>query len=176
MVRLLRHRQTKGAVTDRLNLRPPRHILTLPKAAVRLRSNRTLSVRSGADYHKCWGESPRYAVKFFYKLDGGNWFLSVGAYLIAENKRYRFFRYAHLGLPGASGSSNSEGGQKRFASIGPFTRCRNSYLITGSRHADCLRGYPCTDYLKGRDILARTGEGHGTGPTILPTPETAGLP
>ena len=38
MVRLLRHRQTKGAVTDRLNLRPPRHILTLPKAAVRLRS------------------------------------------------------------------------------------------------------------------------------------------
>ena len=29
MVRLLRHRQTKGAVTDRPNLRPPRHILTL---------------------------------------------------------------------------------------------------------------------------------------------------
>ena len=34
MVRLLRHRQTKGAVTDRLNLRPPRHILTLPLAVV----------------------------------------------------------------------------------------------------------------------------------------------
>ena len=52
MVRLLRHRQTKGAVTDRPNLRPPRHILTLPKAAIRLRSNRTLSVRSDADYHR----------------------------------------------------------------------------------------------------------------------------
>jgi hypothetical protein len=32
MVRLLRHRQTKGAATDRLILRPPRHILTLPEA------------------------------------------------------------------------------------------------------------------------------------------------
>jgi len=31
MVRILRHRQTKGAATDRLNLRPPRHIFTLPK-------------------------------------------------------------------------------------------------------------------------------------------------
>ena len=30
MVRLLRHRQTKGAATDRLYLRPPRHISTLP--------------------------------------------------------------------------------------------------------------------------------------------------
>jgi len=30
MVQLLRHRQTKGAGTDRLDLRPPRHILTLP--------------------------------------------------------------------------------------------------------------------------------------------------
>jgi len=30
MVRLLRHRQTKEAATDRLYLRPPRHILTLP--------------------------------------------------------------------------------------------------------------------------------------------------
>ena len=30
MVRLLRHRQTKGAATDRLNLRPPRHISPLP--------------------------------------------------------------------------------------------------------------------------------------------------
>ena len=52
MVRLLRHRQTKGAVTDRLNLRPPRHILTLPKAAfaaVRFRPDRTLSVGSGAE-------------------------------------------------------------------------------------------------------------------------------
>jgi hypothetical protein len=29
MVRLVRHRQTKGAETDRLHLRPPRHILTL---------------------------------------------------------------------------------------------------------------------------------------------------
>jgi hypothetical protein len=33
MVRLLRHRQTKGAATDRLYLRPPRHIFTLPKVA-----------------------------------------------------------------------------------------------------------------------------------------------
>jgi hypothetical protein len=31
MVRLLRHRQTKGVATDRQNLRPPRHISTLPK-------------------------------------------------------------------------------------------------------------------------------------------------
>jgi len=30
MVKLLRHRQTKGAATDRLYLRPPRHISTLP--------------------------------------------------------------------------------------------------------------------------------------------------
>lgn len=30
MVQLLRHRQSKGAATDRLGLRPPRHILTLP--------------------------------------------------------------------------------------------------------------------------------------------------
>ena len=30
MVRLVRHRQTKGAETDRPNLRPPRHTLTLP--------------------------------------------------------------------------------------------------------------------------------------------------
>jgi hypothetical protein len=30
MVRLLRHRQTKGAATDRQNLRLPRHISTLP--------------------------------------------------------------------------------------------------------------------------------------------------
>ena len=30
MVQLVRHRQTKGAATDRLDLRPPRHILTLP--------------------------------------------------------------------------------------------------------------------------------------------------
>jgi len=29
MVRLLRHRQTKGAATARLDLRPPRHISTL---------------------------------------------------------------------------------------------------------------------------------------------------
>lgn len=34
MVRLLRHRQTKGAATDRLDLRPPRHILTLPEADI----------------------------------------------------------------------------------------------------------------------------------------------
>lgn len=30
MARLLRHRQTKGAVTARPNLTPPRHISTLP--------------------------------------------------------------------------------------------------------------------------------------------------
>ncbi len=36
MVRLLRHRQTKGAATDRPNLRQPRHILTLPYSAVGL--------------------------------------------------------------------------------------------------------------------------------------------
>ena len=33
---LLSHSQTKGAATDRLNLRPPRHILILTKVAVRL--------------------------------------------------------------------------------------------------------------------------------------------
>jgi len=36
MVRLLRHRQTKGAATDRLHLRPPRHISTLPKSVIPL--------------------------------------------------------------------------------------------------------------------------------------------
>jgi hypothetical protein len=30
MVRLVMHRQTKGAATDRPHLRSPRHILTLP--------------------------------------------------------------------------------------------------------------------------------------------------
>jgi len=30
MVKLVRHRQTKGAATDRQNLTPPRHISTLP--------------------------------------------------------------------------------------------------------------------------------------------------
>ena len=34
MVRLMRHRQTKEAVTDRPGLRPPRHIFTLPSAEV----------------------------------------------------------------------------------------------------------------------------------------------
>jgi hypothetical protein len=34
MVKLLRHRQTKGAATDRQNLRPPRHISTLPVVLV----------------------------------------------------------------------------------------------------------------------------------------------
>ena len=33
MVKLLRHRQTKGAETDMFYLRPPRHIFTLPKLA-----------------------------------------------------------------------------------------------------------------------------------------------
>jgi hypothetical protein len=36
MVRLVRHRQTKGAATDRPHLRPPRHILTLPQAPIRI--------------------------------------------------------------------------------------------------------------------------------------------
>jgi hypothetical protein len=31
----LRHRQTKGAATDRQNLRPPRHISTLPVPVIR---------------------------------------------------------------------------------------------------------------------------------------------
>src|SRR3974390_3018311 len=35
MVRPLRHRQTKGAATDMHDLTPPRHIPTLPVAAVR---------------------------------------------------------------------------------------------------------------------------------------------
>ena len=34
MVRVLGHRQTKGAVTDNPNLRSPRHISTLPSGAV----------------------------------------------------------------------------------------------------------------------------------------------
>ena len=33
MVKLLRHRQTKGAETARFTLRPPRHIFTLPSFA-----------------------------------------------------------------------------------------------------------------------------------------------
>ena len=33
MVKLLRHRQTKGAETARFTLRPPRHIFTLPIVA-----------------------------------------------------------------------------------------------------------------------------------------------
>jgi len=31
---LVRHRQTKEAATDRFHLQPPRHIPTLPKAAL----------------------------------------------------------------------------------------------------------------------------------------------
>jgi len=31
----LRHRQTKGAATDMVDLTPPRHISTLPRAAIR---------------------------------------------------------------------------------------------------------------------------------------------
>jgi len=38
MVKLLRHRQTKGAATDELYPRPPRHIFTLPYLAT-LRNN-----------------------------------------------------------------------------------------------------------------------------------------
>ena len=34
----LRHRQTKGAATDMVDLTPPRHIPTLPRAAVVARS------------------------------------------------------------------------------------------------------------------------------------------
>ena len=51
MVRLLRHRQTKGAVTARLNLRPPRHILTLPEPVGQVRSILTLFVRSDLGYY-----------------------------------------------------------------------------------------------------------------------------
>ena len=36
MVKLLRHRQTKGAETARFTLRPPRHIFTLPIALVHI--------------------------------------------------------------------------------------------------------------------------------------------
>ena len=34
MADLLRHRQTKGAATDMVDLTPPRHIPTLPKISV----------------------------------------------------------------------------------------------------------------------------------------------
>ena len=37
MVRVLGHRQTKGAATDHLDLPPPRHISTLQNYAVELR-------------------------------------------------------------------------------------------------------------------------------------------
>ena len=37
MVRLLGHRQTKGAATDKPDLTPPRHISTLPLAAAGIR-------------------------------------------------------------------------------------------------------------------------------------------
>jgi hypothetical protein len=33
----LRHRQTKGAATDMVDLTPPRHIPTLPNAVIQLR-------------------------------------------------------------------------------------------------------------------------------------------
>jgi hypothetical protein len=35
MAKLLGHRQTKGAATDKPNLLPPRHISTLPDSVVR---------------------------------------------------------------------------------------------------------------------------------------------
>ncbi len=47
MARLLRHRQTKGAETDRPILPPPRHIPTLPKA----------EVQRGLRNVRCWGKS-----------------------------------------------------------------------------------------------------------------------
>ena len=47
MVRLLRHRQTKGAATDRLYLRPPRHISTLPIVDEMRLCARGVSLKSG---------------------------------------------------------------------------------------------------------------------------------
>ena len=43
MVRLLRHRQTKGAATARPNLTPPRHIPTLPTTDGRLSLERSFT-------------------------------------------------------------------------------------------------------------------------------------
>jgi hypothetical protein len=40
MVQLLRHRQTKGAVTDRPDVRPPRHISTLPIVRIQHLNNK----------------------------------------------------------------------------------------------------------------------------------------
>ena len=56
MVWLLRHRQTKGVATDRLNLRPPRHILTLPTRARRASARaKVLPLGGGAA-----GKRPRH--------------------------------------------------------------------------------------------------------------------
>jgi hypothetical protein len=47
----LRHRQTKGAATDMVDLTPPRHIPTLPQAAVPDKSviqNKPWSKEAGA--------------------------------------------------------------------------------------------------------------------------------
>jgi len=50
MVWLLTHRQTIGAATDRLNLRPPRHISTLPISDVQPISNDTFSLWLAPEY------------------------------------------------------------------------------------------------------------------------------
>jgi hypothetical protein len=39
----LRHRQTKGAATDMVDLTPPRHIPTLPNPAIRPKTQRTVA-------------------------------------------------------------------------------------------------------------------------------------
>jgi len=58
MADLLRHRQTKGAATDMVNLAPPRHIPTLPRSGVSLpfsppcacRERRAVSLRTGTRF------------------------------------------------------------------------------------------------------------------------------
>ena len=49
MVEPLRHRQTKGAVTDMFYLTPPRHISTLPDSEVVMTSQRIRSTPRKTD-------------------------------------------------------------------------------------------------------------------------------
>ena len=50
MVEPLRHRQTKGAETDMFDLQLPRHISTLPEAAV----SRDAAIRPHLEHKPTW--------------------------------------------------------------------------------------------------------------------------
>jgi hypothetical protein len=81
MVKLLRHRQTKGAATDRLYLRPPRHISTLPSSASFDKSEIDMNVFMAVfsiDWGGCFRDEER-AQRPSYKVEESAQFSDRGA-------------------------------------------------------------------------------------------------